>query len=118
MKVHKIQQLIGAIQEKYGYDFSKYHQHYIEQELDKFIQTKKYKSIQDIPINQNLVEVLLNHSSFFFRNPDVFLTIKNKVFPHLATLPHIKIWHTACGRGEEVYSLAMLLEESNLLHKI
>ena len=32
----------------------------------------------------------------------------------LKTWPHIKIWHAGCATGEEVYSLAVILQEEGL----
>jgi chemotaxis protein methyltransferase CheR len=35
----------------------------------------------------------------------------------LATWPLIRVWHAGCSTGEEVYSMAILLHEANLLQK-
>ena len=35
----------------------------------------------------------------------------------LATHPFIRIWHAGCATGEEVYSMAILLDEANLMRK-
>jgi chemotaxis protein methyltransferase CheR len=55
--------------------------------------------------------------SEFYRDPAFFLTLKEKVFPQLTTYPAIRIWHAGCANGEEVYSLAILLEEAGLLER-
>ncbi len=34
--------------------------------------------------------------------------------PILRTYPFVRIWHAGCASGEEVYALAILLEEENL----
>ncbi|MGB1271983.1 MAG: CheR family methyltransferase, partial [Endozoicomonas sp.] len=52
-----------------------------------------------------------------FRDPDVFLAIREQVVPFLKTYPFIKIWHAGCASGQEVYSMAILLEEEGLLDR-
>jgi chemotaxis protein methyltransferase CheR len=52
-----------------------------------------------------------------FRDPELYLIFRNKIIPDLSTYAHIKIWHAGCSTGEEVYSLAIILKEENILHK-
>lgn len=52
-----------------------------------------------------------------FRDPQFFLTFREKVVPILRTYPSIRIWHAGCSTGEEVYSMAMLLKEEGLYDK-
>lgn len=52
--------------------------------------------------------------SAFFRNSEVFLTLRRQILPYLATYPHSKIWCAGCASGEEPYSLAILLHELSL----
>lgn len=45
MEEYQVRQMISVINKKYGYDFSKYHQNYIKQELEKLRKSKNYQNI-------------------------------------------------------------------------
>ncbi len=49
-----------------------------------------------------------------FRDPTFYKALKNQVMPYLSTYQHVKIWCAGCSSGEEVYSLAILLNEEKL----
>lgn len=52
-----------------------------------------------------------------FRDPDYFRLIRQEIIPYLETFSHPKIWHVGCSTGEEVFSMAILLQEAALLNK-
>ena len=52
-----------------------------------------------------------------FRNPSFFHALREKVIRNLRELPFLRIWHAGCSSGEEVYSLAILLQEEGLYEK-
>ena len=52
-----------------------------------------------------------------FRDPHFFLAFRQKVVPILSTYPYIKVWNAGCSSGEEVFSLAIVLKEENLLNR-
>jgi chemotaxis methyl-accepting protein methylase len=55
--------------------------------------------------------------SSFFRNPVTFETLRHTVLPELVALrggAPLRIWSAGCGRGEEAYSLAMVLEDAGV----
>ena len=52
--------------------------------------------------------------SAMFRDPAFFLAFRQHAVPLLRTYPFIRIWQAGCSIGEEVYSLAILLEEEGL----
>ena len=49
-----------------------------------------------------------------FRDPSFYLSFRRKVVPLLRTYPFVRIWHAGCSTGEEVYSMAILLQEEGL----
>ena len=61
------------------------------------------------------VEAMSPAETAFFREPAAFETIVGHVLPELARRREgqtLRIWAAACGAGQEVYSLAMALEEA------
>src|SRR5215470_17525591 len=52
--------------------------------------------------------------SSLFRDPSFYLAVREKVVPLLQTYPFVRIWHAGCATGEEVYSMAILLQEEGL----
>jgi chemotaxis protein methyltransferase CheR len=49
-----------------------------------------------------------------FRDPGFYAAFRRDVVPLLRTYPFIRIWHAGCSTGEEVYSMAILLQEEGL----
>jgi chemotaxis protein methyltransferase CheR len=64
-------------------------------------------------LRQEIVETLLNHETWFFRDPQVFDALAEEVLPEIAArgrLP-LRIWSAGCATGQEPYSVAMAVEE-------
>jgi len=66
---------------------------------------------------QELMQYLTVPVSSMFRDPAYYLALREKVLPHLKTYPSLKIWVAGCSTGEEVYSIAILLKEEDLLDR-
>jgi chemotaxis protein methyltransferase CheR len=66
---------------------------------------------------QRLVEVITVHVTAMFRDPQFYRVLRDKVLPVLRTYPLVRVWHAGCSTGEEVYSLAILLEEDGLYER-
>ena len=61
-----------------------------------------------------LLDALTINVSRFFRNPLVFEILKEFILPELidaAPTGGLRIWCAGCARGEEAYSIAILLKE-------
>ena len=59
-------------------------------------------------------EAMAPNETAFFRDRELFDRFEHEILPALAkgrTGQPIRIWSAACGSGQEVYSLAMLLDE-------
>ena len=64
---------------------------------------------------QALFDDMLISVTDFFREPNTFLALKEKVFPELVDKKQsnqtIRVWIPGCSTGEEVYSIAIALTE-------
>jgi chemotaxis protein methyltransferase CheR len=63
-----------------------------------------------------LLDLSINVTSMF-RDPTFYVAFRDKVVPLLRTYPFTRIWIAGCSTGEEVYSLAILLHECELLER-
>jgi len=61
-----------------------------------------------------VIESISVHTTNMFRDGDVYRAIRDQVVPVLKTYPFVRIWHAGCSSGEEVYSLAILLQEEGI----
>lgn len=117
--------LLNGVFEKYGYDFTNYARASLKRRLNRLIVVDRfpsfaemyYKVLNEPEYLNHLVEALTVNVTEMFRDPQTFKMIREFILPVLATHPFIRIWHAGCSSGEEVYSMAILLKEANLLHK-
>jgi chemotaxis protein methyltransferase CheR len=121
----EVEGLINKIHSHYGYDFSGYARASVHRRIQRFL---TYKNLPDL---KELESAILKDSFFFegflqeitvnvtemFRDPTFFLSLRKNVLPILSTYPHLKIWDAGCSTGEELFSLAILLQEEGLLDR-
>ncbi|WP_028979049.1 CheR family methyltransferase [Sporocytophaga myxococcoides] len=121
----QIEHLFLSIRRRYGYDFTGYAEASIKRRVNKFLDTTELRSVNilrdrlledDAFFKYFLDEITVNVTEMF-RDPLFFASLRKKVFPLLNTYPFIKIWDAGCSSGEELYSLAILLEEEGLYTK-
>lgn len=121
----EIKLFLEAIFQKYGYDFRNYSLAHIKRRILYRLSVSHIGSIsimQDHVLRDPdfLQQILLDFSinvTEMFRDPDFYKAIRKEVVPLLKTYPFIKIWHAGCSTGEEVYSMAILLQEEGLLER-
>lgn len=73
--------------------------------------------LNDPAVFAQMLQYFTVQVSEMFRDPEYFRALKAHVLPLLATYPSIKVWVAGCSSGEEVWSLAILLEEAGLLER-
>lgn len=75
----------------------------------------KSASMQEL---DNSVELLTNNETYFFREDNQLGAFFNQILPGLhrknERMRQLTIWSAGCSSGEEVYSIAIFIEESGL----
>jgi chemotaxis protein methyltransferase CheR len=70
--------------------------------------------LRDPAALERLITALTIHVTAMFRDPAFYRTFREKIVPVLRTYPFLRFWIAGCSTGEEVYSLAILLQEEGL----
>jgi chemotaxis protein methyltransferase CheR len=117
----QLKELIDIIKRIHGFDFSDYTEASFKRRLARIMMLKKLEFydlkhilVNDVGFFQEFLEEITVNVTEMFRDPAFYKALKNQVVPYLSTYQHVKIWCAGCSSGEEVYSLAILLNEEKL----
>lgn len=121
----ELDHLLDAIYRRYGYDFRNYSRASIKRRVKSFMAERDLAVIADMTARllrdavffQDLVQNFSIPVTEMFRDPEVYASLRSNVLPFLKTYPFIKIWHAGCASGEEVYSLAIVLQEEGIYNR-
>ncbi len=117
--------LISEVFDHYGYDFGGYSRASFRRRIDRIYQLDGFshfgeflaKVTSDADYFTRLVEEITVNVTEMFRDPAFYKVLREEILPSLTSKPFIRIWHAGCSTGQEVYSMAILLSELNLLGK-
>lgn len=117
---HRIQELVHKNSGMIILNEKKY---FVEMRLANLLEQEKIPSFmaleEQLQTNSIFIDKLVNammiHESSFFRDIYPFTTLCNHVIPKLikqnAAKKTLNIWCAACSKGQEAYSIAILLQE-------
>ena len=117
--------LLNDLVELYGYDFTHYSRASLKRRINRLWTLDKFPSFAELRYRvrsdddylKRFVEELTVNVTEMFRDPAFYRALRTDVLPTLTAKPFIRIWHAGCSTGEEVYSMAILLQEAGLLKK-
>ncbi|OKS87092.1 CheR family methyltransferase [Mucilaginibacter polytrichastri] len=120
----QIGDLVDLIKKIHGFDFSQYSKASFKRRVVRVMQLKKldYVDLKQLLVNNEdffydfLKEITVNVTEMF-RDPLFYKSVYKDVIPYLSSYQHIKLWSAGCSTGEEVYSLAILLQAAGLKNK-
>src|SRR5215212_703336 len=118
----EIKLLMEGIYRHYGFDFRDYSMPSLKRRVWKRVYAEglstvsglQEKILHDPACMERLLLDLSINTTAMFRDPTFYLSFRRKVVPMLRTYPFVRIWHAGCSTGEEVYSMAILLQEEGL----
>ncbi len=106
-----------------GHDFSQYKPSTIHRRIERRMAVHQIDSIdgyikylQQTPTEvDSLFRDLLIGVTSFFRDPEAFKVLEEKIIPKLfagkPTGSAVRVWSAGCSTGEEAYSIAILMQE-------
>lgn len=115
--------LLDGVFLRYQHDFRRYAiasmRRRVQQAMERF-ECDTVSQLQDKVLHQpavfaQMLQYFTVQVSEMFRDPSYFRALRELVVPVLKTYPSVKLWVAGCSSGEEVWSLAILLQEEGLL---
>lgn len=117
-----IRLLLDTLYERAGVDFRSYAYSSLKRRILARVQRENVGSIagllklvlRDPSALERLIAGITIHVTAMFRDPAFYRLMRSEVVPVLRTYPFLRFWVAGCSTGEEVYSLAILLQEEGL----
>ena len=121
----ELDSLTNAIKARYGIDFTNYEKASLKRGFTRLIQKHELGSImglwskimRDKEFLNHYIDDLTVNLTELFRNPEIWVKLRSDVLPQLLQRPQLDFWHAGCSSGEEVYTMAMVLQDCNMLYK-
>jgi len=121
----EIRLLLEGIRLCYGYDFREYALNPLRRGLVTAMSREGVRTVSafqdrvlhDAACMQRFLGTVGVNVTTMFRDPELMLGLRDEVIPLLKTYPSARIWVAGCATGEEVYSLAILLDEEGMLKR-
>ena len=119
----EIRLLLEGIRLSYGYDFREYALAPLRRGLTNAMAREGVHTVSafqdrvlhDASCMQRFLGLVGVNVTSMFRDPDLLACIDKEVVPLLKTYPSVRVWVAGCATGEEIYSLAILLDEAQVL---
>jgi chemotaxis protein methyltransferase CheR len=117
--------ILNYLLEKRGFDFSGYHPAMLARRIGRRLTATRCKDFgeylsclqENADELDHLIDVITINVSRFFRDPLTFELIADRILPAMvrektrARDHSLRVWSAGCARGEEPYSLAILIDE-------
>jgi len=114
----------STVKQVSSYDFTEYSEKSLKRRLERILtennidfKTLIFKIKNDSLFLKKTVKDITVNTTELFRDPEIWQEIRLKVLSKVKNKSEINIWHAGCSTGQEVYSLAIMLNELGILEK-
>jgi len=118
----EFQQIRQLAHSAFGLDLRPGKEELVSARLRRLLRTGGFRSFQDYYRHvladgsgialATMIDALATNHTAFLREPDHFTFLREQVLPSLTAREIVEIWCAACSTGEEVWTLAMVLNEA------
>ncbi len=126
MEINKaeIREFVSRVRAVSSYDFSNYSEKSLKRRLARINMDYKTdirglisKMEEKADFLERVVREITVNTTELFRDPNIWLSMRFEVLPLFKHQERINIWHAGCSSGQEVYSMTILLDLLDMLHK-
>jgi chemotaxis protein methyltransferase CheR len=121
---NEIKLFIESMKKVSTYDFSDYSEKSFTRRIEKILSDYKLtlpglitKIQKESDFREKIVNDITVNTTELFRDPGVWQSIKYRLLPKILDKDEINIWHAGCSTGQEIYSMAILLNEYGILER-
>ena len=119
---HEFEQIRKLAYQTFGLDLKSGKEELVSARLRKLVRGGGFRSFQEYYQHivedrtgeslAGMIDALATNHTAFLREPDHFRFFRSQVLPQLAERETVEAWSAACSTGEEVWTLACLLNEA------
>ena len=124
----EFEQFRSLARRTFGLDLKSGKEELVSARLRKLVRGNGFQSFQDYYSHivedktghalASMIDALATNHTSFLREPDHFEFLRDRVLPELAGRDTVEIWSAACSTGEEIWTLACVLNECQPASKI
>jgi chemotaxis protein methyltransferase CheR len=118
----ELNRLLVAIRKRYRFDFRGYARKSLTRRISQVLEQEGFRClaelrerlVRDVACMERFLLALSVTTTSMYRDPGFWRAVQVKVLPQLRTFRFVRIWLAGCSTGEEVYSMAILLNAAGL----
>ncbi|MCU0359246.1 MAG: protein-glutamate O-methyltransferase CheR [Bacteroidia bacterium] len=121
---NELNELTLLIKKQFGLDLSDYAKSSLQRRFHHLCvlngltsKLQLFEFIKKQSSKNSLVEKITVSTTEMFRDPSFWTFLREDILKTLGEKEHVTIWHSACSSGEEIVSMAILLQETGLADK-